>query len=245
MIDLSPLRKYEVVGPDAESLLQSCLTRNVRKLSDGQVGYTAMCYDTGGMIDDGTIFRLGPENFRWIGGNDKSGLWLRQQANDLGLRAWVKNSSDQLHNIAVQGPLSRDILREVIWTRPDQAAIDELGWFRFSIGRLGGPDGQPLVVSRTGYTGELGYEVFCHPTDSQIVWDTIFQAGQVHNVSPLGLAALDMLRIEAGLIFAGQEFDDQIDPFEAGIGFAVQLESTEEDFVGREALSKAEMSGRT
>ena len=110
-MDLTALRKFEVTGPDAEALLQHCLTRNVRKLAVGQVVYTAMCYPHGGMIDDGTVFRLAENNFRWIGGNDDSGLWLRKQAEENGLDAWVRSSTDQLHNVAVQGPLSRDILR--------------------------------------------------------------------------------------------------------------------------------------
>jgi len=238
IIDLSALRKYEVTGPDAELLLQTCLTRNVRKLADGQISYTAMCYETGGMIDDGTIFRLGRENFRWIGGSDASGLWLREQAEKLELRAWVRNSTNELHNVQVQGPNSRDILRRIIWTRPDQPTMDELGWFRLAIARLGGPEGIPLVVSRTGYSGELGFEVFCHPDTAPEVWDAIWEAGQDHGLVPMGLEALDMLRIEAGLIFAGYEFSDQTDPFEAGIGFTVPLKSKKDDFIGKEALIK-------
>ena len=223
IMDLSPLRKFEVTGPDAESLLQYALTRNVRKLATGQVVYTAMCYEHGGMIDDGTLFRLGDNNFRWIGGDDYSGIWLREQAEKLGLKAWVRSSTDQLHNVAVQGPKSRDILREVIWTPPAQPALDELGWFRFTIGRIGGFEGAPVVVSRTGYTGELGYEIFCHPKDALTVFDAVWQAGEPHGLMPLGLEALDMVRIEAGLVFAGYEFCDQTDPFEAGIGFTVAL----------------------
>ena len=236
IMDLSPLRKFEVTGPDAESLLQYALTRNVRKLATGQVVYTAMCYEHGGMIDDGTLFRLCDNNFRWIGGDDYSGIWLREQAEKLGLKAWVRSSTDQLHNVAVQGPKSRDILRQVIWTPPAQPALEELGWFRFTIGRIGGFDGAPVVVSRTGYTGELGYEIFCHPKDALTVFDAIWQAGEPHGLMPFGLQALDMVRIEAGLVFAGYEFCDQTDPFEAGIGFTVPLRSKNEDFVGREAL---------
>jgi len=242
VIDLSPLRKYEVVGPDAEELMQTCVTRNIRKLADGQIVYTAMCYDTGGMIDDGTLFRLGRENFRWIGGNDASGLWLRQQAQERGLQAWVRDSTDQLHNLQVQGPKSRDIMREIIWTRPDQPTVDELGWFRLSIARLGTHDGIPLVISRTGYTGEFGFEVFCHPSDGPSVWDAVFEAGEPHGVTPLGLEALDLLRIEAGLIFAGYEFSDQTDPYEAGIGFTVPLKTKEDDFIGRDALVRRKAS---
>ena len=236
VIDLSPLRKYEVVGPDAELLLQTCVTRNIRKLAVGQVVYTAMCYDTGGMIDDGTVYRLSQDNFRWIGGSDASGLWLRRQAEERGLHAFVRNSTDQLHNIQVQGPLSREILGEVIWTRPDQPTIEELGWFRLTVARIGDDQGIPLVVSRTGYTGELGFEVFCHPDDAPAVWDAVFEAGSPRGMVPMGLEALDLLRIEAGLIFAGSEFTDQTDPFEAGIGFTVPIKTKEDDFVGRDAL---------
>ena len=237
-IDLSALRKYEVTGPDAELLLQTCVTRDIRRLAVGQVVYTAMCYENGGMIDDGTVFRLGQNNFRWIGGSDNSGLWLREQAQKLGLHAWVRNSTDQLHNLQVQGPKSREVLRKVIWTRPDQANIDELGWFRFSIARIGDDQGIPLVVSRTGYTGELGFEVFCHPRDAAAVWDAIWEAGREYDLTPLGLEALDMLRIEAGLIFANYEFSDQTDPFEAGIGFTVPLKTKQDDFIGKDALIK-------
>ncbi|HUF56894.1 MAG TPA: DUF1989 domain-containing protein, partial [Thermohalobaculum sp.] len=242
VMDLSPLRKYEVTGPDAEALLQLCVTRNIKKLSGGQVVYTAMCYEHGGMIDDGTVFRLGDNNFRWIGGSDDSGLWLREQAEARGLEAYVRRSTDQLHNIAVQGPRSRDILKEVIWTPPAQPALAELDWFRFLIGRIGDYDGPSVVVSRTGFTGELGYEVFCHPKDAGAVFDAVWQAGRPHGLTPMGLAALDMVRIEAGLVFAGHEFCDQTDPFEAGIGFTVPLKSKTDDFIGRAALERRKAS---
>jgi aminomethyltransferase len=122
-----------------------------------------------------------------------------------------------------------------VWTPPARPALEELTWFRFTVGRIGGYDGIPIMVSRTGYTGELGYEVWCHPKDAPAVWDAVMAAGEPHGIAPFGLDALDMVRIEAGLIFAGYEFDDQTDPFEAGIGFAVALKN-EEDFIGRTAL---------
>ncbi|MGB8813856.1 MAG: DUF1989 domain-containing protein [Paracoccaceae bacterium] len=236
VLDLSPLRKFEVTGPDAEALMQYTLTRDVKKLSVGQVVYSAMCYPHGGMIDDGTLFRLGRDNFRWIGGDDYGGVWLREQAEKLGLKVMVRSSTDQLHNLAVQGPNSREIMRRMIWTAPHQPTIEELGWFRFTVARLGGPTGAPLVVSRTGYTGELGYEVFCHPKDGAAVYDAVWQHGGDLGLKPMGLAALDMVRIEAGLIFAGYDFSDQTDPFEAGIGFTVPLKSKTDDFIGRDAL---------
>jgi aminomethyltransferase len=244
-MDLSPLRKFEVLGPDAETLLQRTLTRDVRRLAGGQVVYAAMCYEHGGMIDDGTLFRLGRDNFRWIGGDEYGGIWLREQAQKLSLKVWVKSATDQIHNVAVQGPKSRDILQAVVWTPPTRPALEELAWFRFTVGRIGGYDGIPIMVSRTGYTGELGYEIWCHPNDAPAVWDAVMAAGAPHGIAPFGLEALDMVRIEAGLIFAGYEFDDQTDPFEAGIGFAVALKN-EEDFIGRDALirRKANPQGR-
>jgi aminomethyltransferase len=235
VMDLSPLRKWEVLGPDAETLIQKTITRDARKLAVGQVVYTAICNETGGMIDDATVFRLADNNFRFIGGDEYDGVWMRELAQRDSLNVWIKPTTDQLHNVAVQGPNSRELLTQIVWTPPTQPSLPELKWFRFLVGRINTHDGIPVIVSRTGYTGELGYEVFCHPSDAEGVWDAIWAAGEPLGVKPLGLEALDMLRIESGLIFAGYEFDDQVDPFEAGIGFAVAL-ANDEDFIGRDAL---------
>jgi glycine cleavage system T protein (aminomethyltransferase) len=237
LMDLSPLRKWEILGPDAETLVQRAITRDARRLSVGQVTYTAVCNETGGMIDDATVYRLGQDNFRYVGGDEYDGIWLKELAERHELKVWVKPSTDQLHNLAVQGPESREILKKIVWTPPTQPSLEELKWFRFLVGRIDTYDGTPIVVSRTGYTGELGYEIWCHPDDGPAVWDAIWEAGHEHGLTPLGLEALDILRIESGLIFAGYEFDDQVDPFEAGIGFAVDL-GTDDDFVGREALEE-------
>ncbi len=236
IMDLSPLRKFEITGPDSEALCQYIFTRNAKKLAIGGVVYTAMCYEHGGMIDDGTLFRLGRDNFRWIGGNDYGGEWIREQAEKLGLKVLIRSSTDQLHNVAVQGPNSRDLLRELVWTAPHNPEMDQLGWFRFTPARLRNEGGTPFVLSRTGYTGELGYEVMCHPKDCAEIFDAIWEVGQKYGLKPMGLEALDMVRVEAGLIFAGYDFSDQTDPFEAGIGFTVPLKSKEDDFIGRDAL---------
>ena len=236
--DLTPLRKFEALGPDAETLLQYCLTRDISRLGAGRVVYSAMCRDTGTMLDDGTLFRLGENNFRWICGCDESGEWLQQQARALQLDVRVRPSTEQLHNIAVQGPLSREIMREIVWTPPDRPKLEELNWFGFTVGRLDGQDGPGILVSRTGYTGELGYEIFCHPKDAPQVWDRAMAVGGPRGMIPMGLEALDIVRIESGLIFANHEFDDQTDPFEAGIGFTVGLKTKTEDFMGRAALEK-------
>ena len=236
VLDLSPLRKFEITGPDAEALCQYIFTRNMKTLPVGGVVYSAMCYEHGGMIDDGTVFRLGKDNFRWIGGSDYGGEWIREQAEKLGLKVLVRSSTDMQHNIAVQGPESRDILGKVIWSAPHQPDFDDLAWFRFTPARIKTHDGIPIVVSRTGYTGELGYEIFCHPKHAGAVFDAVWEAGEGHGLAPMGLEALDMVRIEAGLIFAGYDFSDQTDPYEAGIGFTVPLKSKPDDFIGRDAL---------
>jgi aminomethyltransferase len=236
MIDLAPLRKFEVYGQDAEALMQYAITKDVRKLAIGQVVYSAMCYDNGCMVDDGTLFRMDENNFRWIGGSDDGGKLLRKIAAEKGFDVRVKSSTDQLHNVAVQGPKSRETLAKIIWTPKLHTNLEDLKWFRFTIGRIGGEFGIPVMVSRTGYSGELGYEVFAHPNDCEAVWDAIAEAGKEFGICPLGLNALDMLRIEAGLIFAGYEFCDQTDPFEAGIAFTVPLKTKEEDFSGKESL---------
>ena len=236
VMDLSPLRKFEITGPDAEDLMQYTLTRNIKKLSIGQIVYSAMCYENGCMLDDGTLFRLGKDNFRWIGGQDYGGAWLIEQAKKKNYKVWVRSSTDQIHNLAIQGPNSRNILKDIIWTSPQQPKVEELGWFRFTIGRIGGLNGIPVIVSRTGYTGELGFEVWSHPKDCPAVWKAIWEKGEGQGLTPMGLEALDMLRIEAGLVFYGYEFNDQTDPFESGIGFTVALKSKNEDFIGRDSL---------
>ena len=172
-----------------------------------------MCYEHGGMIDDGTVFRLGRDNFRWIGGSDYGGGWIREQAKKLGLKVLVRLSTDQLHNVAVQGPKSRDLLKQICWTAPHNPTLEQLEWFRHTPARLRDESGAPFVVSRTGYTGELGYEVMCHPKHCEEIFAAIWQAGQPFGIRPMGLEALDMARIEA-----------------------VPLKSKTDDFIGREAL---------
>ena len=238
LIDLSSLRKFEILGPDAEELMNYTLTRNVKKLSVGQIVYSAMCYENGTMFDDGTLLKLSDHGFRWVCGDEYGGEWLKEQAKKKNYKVHIKNSTDQINNLSLQGPKSRKILEKIIFTPPTQPSISELEWFRFSICRLEELNGIPLIVSRTGYTGELGFEIWCHPSDAPTVWDKVMEAGKDEGLIPAGFAALDLLRIEAGLILFGNEFDGQQDPFEAGIGFSVPLKSKTEDFIGRENLIK-------
>lgn len=244
IIDLTPLRKLEILGPDAENFLQLALTRNVRRMSIGEIVYSAMCHETGGMIDDGTLFRFGEQAFRWICGDSYGAIWLRELAEKTGMSVTIQESTDQIHNVAVQGPNSRALLQNIIWTPEHQTSLTDLKWFHFLIGRLGGEDGIPLMISRTGYTGELGFEVWCHPMHAPIVWDAIWKEGEQYNIAPLGFDALDMLRIEAGLIFAEHEFCAETNPFEAGIGFTTPLKTQQEDFIGRGAIEQQTPASR-
>ena len=238
IIDLSSLRKFEILGPDSEELMNYTLTRNVKKLSVGQVVYSSMCYENGTMFDDGTLFKMSDHGFRWICGDEYAGEWLKEQAKKRNFKVLIKDSSDQIHNISLQGPNSRKILEEFIFTSPTQPTISELEWFRFTICRVRNLNGIPLIVSRTGYTGELGFELWCHPSDAPKVWDEVIDAGKNHGLTPAGFGALDLLRIEAGLILFGNEFDGQVDPFEAGVGFTVPLKTKTDDFIGKESLIK-------
>ncbi len=235
VIDLTPLRKVEVTGPGSGPLLQYAVTRDLRRLGDGDVVYTAVCDEDGIVLDDGTVFRFGPEKFRWIGYTDEDEELLRSRASSLGVEVELDNSTERLHNIAVQGPASREIVTSAI-TDAGSRAIGDLTWFKFTSGTVAGA-GEEVLVSRTGYSGELGYELWCRPEDGPAVWDAVFEAGSSHGLAPLGLNALDVVRVEAGLIFKGYEYEGTEDPFEAGIGFTVS-KAKDDPYVGKEALSR-------
>jgi len=242
VIDLSPLRKVEVTGPDAERLLQAVVTRDLGLLSDGQVVYTALCDEAGNVMDDGTVFRVGPQEFRWVGYQDEDESWFRSHADRLGLDVAFENSTDRLHNIAVQGPRSREVVGGLVEPASGWPKASELSWFNFTVGGFGGAGGPAVIVSRTGYSGELGYEIWCHPQDGSTVWDAVFTAGGAVGISPLGLDALDVLRVEAGLVFKGYEYDGSQSPAEAGIGFVVTPNKRDE-FVGKAAIERRRQTG--
>ncbi len=236
--DLSQLRKFDITGPDAENLMDYALARDIRKIAIGQVSYSPMCRPTGAMFDDGTLFRLSPRSFRWMAGNNRAGDWLKELARERRFDVQIRDVSESICNVAVQGPRSREILASIIWSADTQPKLVELKWFRFMVGRLIDYNGPALMVSRTGYTGELGFEIFCHPKDAIAVWDAVMHAGEPFGLIPMGLEALDIIRIEAALPVAGHEFGENIDPFEAGCGFAVPLSGKPADFVGKAALQR-------
>jgi aminomethyltransferase len=234
--DMSGLRKYDVVGPDAERLLQKATTRDVSRLAVWRGSYTLMCDEAGQVIDDGTLFRLGPEQFRWCCGTEESGRQLDAIAKREELQVRIHGMGNALPNLALQGPKSRDVIRRLAFTQPTVPSVDDLRWFGVTVARVKDRDGIPFMLSRSGYTGELGYEVFCAKEHAPGLWRAILEAGEEFGITPMGSAALEILRVEAGLAAANAEFAPGADAFEAGLGFAVSLKKG--DFVGHAALSR-------
>lgn len=240
--DMSGLRKFDVVGPDAEELLQHCMTRDVSKLSQHRGFYALICDDRGSVLDDGTLFRLEPTAFRWCCGSDISAVHLREQAEQLDLNARILSLGHKMPNLAIQGPKSRDILREIVFTQPTRPSLDNLKWFGFTVARLHDRDGPVFMLCRSGFTGELGYEIFCDQNDALEIWDGLMAVGERHGLVPMGGHALDMLRLEAGLMIAGSEFGPDSDAMESGLGFAVDFKKPA--FLGRAALERNAASPR-
>ncbi len=232
--DMSGLRKLDITGPDAESLLHLALTRDVRRLSVNRGLYALLCDERGAVIDDGTLFRLAPDVFRWCCGLDDSAVHLRQVAAENNLSVWITDLSHSLCNLAVQGPRSQEILSPLIHTQGRQPAFDRLRWFGFTVGRLHDREGPALMVTRTGFTGEKGYEVFCDAGSAPAVWDGVMEVGVPMGMRPMGSEALEMLRVEAGLMASGGEFSGPETPDECGLAFAV--DAAKENFIGREPV---------
>jgi aminomethyltransferase len=241
LIDVSPLFKYLVSGPDAARLVDRVITRDAKKLAVGRVYYTSWCNEEGRVVDDGTVGRLDENTYRWTAA-DPSLRWLRLNAR--GLDVEIEDVSDQVAALAVQGPLSRDVLE----------AATETSWgdLRYFGRRAAQVDGRAVDVSRTGYTGDLGYEVWMESTDAVAVWDALMRAGRSYGITPAGMLALDIARIEAGLILIEVDFDSarralideqSYSPFELGIlGRFVDFEKDTE-FVGRRALEREQERG--
>ncbi|REG81951.1 DUF1989 domain-containing protein [Marinomonas pollencensis] len=232
--DMSSLRKYDIMGPDAETLLQLAMTRDVSKLSTNRGFYSLMCSETGTVIDDGTLFHMGPHLYRWCCGSEESGRQLKSIAEENNLKVWIKSLWSAMPNLAIQGPKSRELLAKLLFVQPTQPLLENVKWFGFTIGRLYDRNGPLFMLTRSGFTGELGYEIFCDKEAALPIWDAIMKEGEAFGITPMGGEALNIKRIEAGLMVAANEFPPTVDAFEAGLGFAVDLKK--KHFVGREAL---------
>ena len=240
MIDISPLFKYRVTGKDATRLVDRVITRDLRKVSVGQVIYTPWCDEHGKVIDDGTVSRLDEDIYRWTAA-DPSLRWFTQNA--VGLEVEIEDISESVAALALQGPTSARLLKAVA----EVADIANLKYFRVTHGKIAGV---PVDISRTGYTGDLGFEVWMPWPDAVKVWDALIAKGQAFDIHPAGMIALDIARIEAGLILIEVDYvsskkalteSQKYSPAEIGLGKLVDLKK--ENFVGREALAQETKKG--
>ncbi len=236
--DESPLRKWDIQGPDALSLADALFTNDMAALEIGQVRYGAICDDHGKMIMDGTVFRLGEEHCFSITSYDSDLDWFKQVASDRGLDVQVEDRTAAMPHVQVQGPKVREVLGPIT----EGVDVNTLRYFRF-VGDGVRVGGVPVMVSRTGYSGELGFELYCAPDDAETLWNAVLEAGQPHGLRPIGLSAIETLRIESGLLFPDIDyFPHQTDPFEVRLDNVVKLDKTG-DFVGRDALREIAAEG--
>jgi aminomethyltransferase len=232
LIDISPLFKYRLTGKDATRLVDRIITRDVRNISVGQVVYTPWCDEYGKVIDDGTVSRLEENVYRWTAA-DPSLRWLTQ--NSTGLDVAIEDISESVAALALQGPTSGRLLKSIA-----DADIENLKYFRVTRGSI---SGIAVDISRTGYTGDLGYEIWVEADDALRVWDMLVERGRPFEIKPAGMLALDVARIEAGLLLIDIDFNSskkaliepqKYSPFEMGLGRLVSLEKN--NFVGQRAL---------
>ena len=239
LIDISPLFKYRVTGKDATKFVNRVVARDINKVSVDQVIYCCWCDPEGKVIDDGTITRLGENEYRWTAA-DPSLRWFSQNA--LGLDVKIEDISEQVAALALQGPTSGKVLQAVA-----DANVANLKYFRVTHGKIAGV---AVDISRTGYTGDLGYELWMPWKDAVRVWDKLMNEGEMFDIQPAGMIALDIARIEAGLLLIEVDYtsskkalidSQRYSPAEIGLKKLVDLKK--ENFVGREALAAEAKKG--
>jgi aminomethyltransferase len=239
LIDVSPLFKYMVTGRDAAKLVDRLITRDVTKMTVGQVYYTPWCDEHGKVIDDGTVSRLAEQTFRWTAA-DPSLRWFRQNA--AGMDVHIDDVSEDVAALALQGPTSARLLRAVA-----KADIETLKYFRVTSGTIAGVE---VDISRTGYTGDLGYEIWMPADRAVAVFDALMAGGGPFDIKPAGMLALDVARIEAGLLLIEVDFfssrkamipSQTYSPFELGMGKLVSVDKGR--FIGQRALREEHRRG--
>ena len=240
LIDISPLFKYRVSGPDATRLVDRIITRDMRKVSVGQVIYTPWCDEHGKVIDDGTVSRLEENTYRWTAA-DPSLRWFTQNAS--GMDVNIEDISEAVAALALQGPTSGRLLKSLV----KDADIENLKYFRVTTGEIAGV---PVEISRTGYTGDLGYEIWVTSERAVNVWDALMEAGRAFDIHPAGMLALDVARVEAGLLLIEVDFnsckkalidEQRYSPFEMGLGRLVHTGKNR--FIGQSALIAEQQRG--
>lgn len=247
LLDVSPLYKYEVTGPDAKALLARMMTRDIGSLKVGRVAYSCWCDDAGRVVDDGTVARLDEDHYR-VTAADPSLHWLEDCGRGMNVR--LEDSSRRLAALALQGPTSRDVLRACARfdSGPDMDALKFFGVNRATI------DGVPVWISRTGYTGDLGFEIWMESARGLAVWDSLMAAGQPYGIEPAGLDALDVTRIEAGFILLGVDYYSapkvvlearKSTPLELGFGWMLAGGdlASRGSFIGRDAILAEQRRG--
>ncbi len=241
LIDISPLFKYRLTGKDATRLVDRIITRDMSKVSVGQVIYTPWCDERGKVIDDGTVSRLAENTYRWTAA-DPSLRWFTQNAT--GLDVQIEDISETVAALALQGPTSGRLLKKLA----EETDIKNLKYFRVTTGRVAGV---PVEISRTGYTGDLGYEIWVASDEALQVWDALMDAGRAFDIHPAGMLALDVARIEAGLLLIDIDFnsskkslieEQKYSPFEMGLGRLVNTDKNR--FVGQKALIEEQKRGQ-
>ena len=239
LIDVSPLFKYLVTGRDAARFVDRLITRDVAKMAAGQVYYTPWCDERGKVIDDGTVSRLGDQAFRWTAA-DPSLRWFRQNA--AGLDVDIEDISEQVAALALQGPTSARLLGAI-----STADIDRLKYFRLTRASIAGV---PVDISRTGYTGDLGYEIWIPVEHAVRVWDALMEGGKPFDIKAAGMLALDVARVEAGLLLIEVDFfsskkamiaSQKYSPYELGLGRLVSEDKGR--FIGQQALREERRRG--
>jgi aminomethyltransferase len=240
LIDVSPLMKYIIKGQDAARLLNRVVTRDIDKLQVGQVYYTGWCDEDGKMIDDGTVSRLDESIYR-LTSADPNLRWLSMNA--VGLDVEITEVTDSIAALSLQGPNSRSVLK-----RCCESPVDALKYFRLIENML---NGVSVTISRTGYTGDLGYEIWMDASDALAVWDALLAVGHDYGIMPVGILAMDMARVEAGLFMIEVDYTStghawieaqKSSPFELGLGWTVSLDKPGY-FVGRPALEREKHEG--
>jgi aminomethyltransferase len=239
LIDITPLYKYLVTGKDATKLVNRVITRDINKVKVGQVIYCCWCDEQGKVIDDGTITRLEENKYRWTAA-DPSLRWFRQ--NGLNMDVQIEDISEKVAALALQGPTSGKLMKSVA-----EAEIADLKYFRMTRGKIAGV---PVDISRTGYTGDLGYEIWVPWNDAVKVWDALMDKGKQFDIHAAGMLALDVARVEAGLLLIEVDYSSskkaliasqKYSPYELGFGKMVHLEK--ENFIGKTALAHDQKNG--
>lgn len=234
LFDVSHMGEVDVKGKDALPFVQNLITNDVTKIQDGQILYSPMCYPNGGIVDDLLVYRYGTEHFYIVvnaSNTDKDYAWMLEQAKGYDVR--LDNISAQVAQMAIQGPLAEKILQKLSSTD-----LSEIKYYWFKHGEV---NGVSCLISRTGYTGEDGFEVYMPPDKAPELWRKILEVGAPEGIQPIGLGARDTMRFEAKLPLYGNELSSEISPLEAGIGFFVKL--AKEKFVGKEALEAQKEKG--